>query len=93
MKFPVKMAILGVLFHFIILIIAIILGRFFPESWFAMRILSIFYYPIIFILNLLRYYPSRIPAILCFTFGGMVLYGVIFWLVGALIYKKLKTNN
>ena len=93
MKLSTKMAILGVFFHFLIFIIAIILGRFLPESWLAMRILSIFYYPIIFILNLLRYYPSRIPAILCFIFGGTVLYGMIFWLLGALIQKRLKADN
>jgi len=93
MKLSTKIAIAGIVFHSIILTIAILLGFFLPESWLAMRILFIFYFPIIFTLNLLRYYPSGISAILCFAFGGMVMYGVIFWIAGVLIDKKLKTDH
>jgi len=85
-----KIAVIGICLHLILFVCIYLFGFFKPESWMTFLLLTIFYLPLILILNLLGYDPRGFMAFLYFVISGAILYGLVFWLIGILISKIKK---
>ncbi len=88
-KLPTRLLFIGIILHLILFTSIVIFGFMNPASWLTLGAVSIFYYPLVFLLNLFANNPKGLIVILYFYTGGAVLYGMFFWLLGVLINKYL----